>query len=125
MPSPVPKDWAELNLPIFKVFPDRGKHPPVMLDRDVCVIGRDYDANLPLSAPQVSRHHALIIRGRSKVYIRDLASKNGVQRNGKPVRETELSDDDSVRVGAYTLRCATGFSGVAGTARTEDESGKS
>src|SRR5690348_4280818 len=109
MASPLPTDWAEHNLPIFKVFADQGSHPPVKLDRPVCVVGRDYDANLPLDAPQVSRHHALIVRDRSTVYLRDLASKNGVQRNGKRVREVELEDQDGLRLGAYTLRCASGF----------------
>src|SRR5947207_9684811 len=110
MAGPPTEDGAGEHLPIFKVSPDRGTHPPVALNRPVCVIGRDYDANLPLDAPQVSRHHALIVRSRTKVYLRDLASTNGVQRNGKLVREAELRDEDKVRVGAFTLRCASGFS---------------
>src|SRR6266516_1791932 len=57
-PTTLPADWAEQNLPIFRVYADQGSHPPVALNRPVCVIGRDYDANLPLESPQVSRHHA-------------------------------------------------------------------
>src|SRR5438105_1366957 len=103
------QDSVSNPLPIFQVVPDRGKHPPVALDRPVCVIGRDYDANLPLEAPHVSRHHALIVRDRSRVYLRDLASLNGVRWNGKPVFETELADDDTVRIASFTLRCKSGF----------------
>src|SRR5207253_456653 len=59
-PTTLPADWAEQTLPLFRVYADQGSHPPVALNRPVCVIGRDYDANLPRESPQVSRHHALI-----------------------------------------------------------------
>ncbi len=109
----MPKQWAEQHLPIFGVFPDEGagSHPPVALDRRVCVVGRLYGANLPLDHPQTSRYHALVVRDNGHVYLRDLASTNGVQRNGEPVLEVELADDDVLRVGAFTLRCASGFNG--------------
>ena len=103
------KHWAKQNLPIFKVFADQGKHPSVALDRPVCVVGRRYGVNLPLDAPHVSKYHALIVRDGARIYLRDLASTNGVERNGEPVEEVELHDEDSVRFGAYTLRCASGF----------------
>jgi pSer/pThr/pTyr-binding forkhead associated (FHA) protein len=44
------------------------------------------------------------------VYVRDLASTNGVERNGVPVQEPALSDDDILRIGSYTFRCDSGFS---------------
>src|SRR4051812_49329764 len=109
MAAPTFGDSQAQSPPILKVFADIGKHPPVALDRPVCVIGRDYDANLPLDAPEVSRHHALIVRDQAAIYLRDLASKNGVQRNGRAVSEIVLVEDDTLRVGAFTLRCATGF----------------
>jgi pSer/pThr/pTyr-binding forkhead associated (FHA) protein len=95
--------------PRFDVVPQNGWHPAVMLDRPLCVIGRDYDANLPLDGPQVSRHHALVVRDGSRVYVRDLASKNGTLHNGERVVEAELNDGDQIRLGSFTLRCATGF----------------
>jgi len=103
------KDWAKQNLPIFKVFADQGKHPAVAMDRPVCVIGRQYGVNLPLNAPQVSRYHALIVRDGGHIYLRDLASTNGVERNGQPVGEASLHDAYSLRIGAFTLRCDSGF----------------
>src|SRR5688572_8494488 len=103
------KDWAKQNLPIFKVFADQGTHPSVAMDRPVCVIGRQYGVNLPLNAPQVSRYHALIVRDGDRIYLRDLASTNGVERNGEPVGEAALHDADNLRIGAFTLRCASGF----------------
>jgi pSer/pThr/pTyr-binding forkhead associated (FHA) protein len=98
------------TLPIFKVWADGGTHPPVALDKPVCVIGRnEVGVNLPLHSPQVSKLHALVVRTQRKVYVRDLASRNGVQRNGAPVQEVGLSDEDVLRIGSYTLRCASGF----------------
>src|SRR5688572_1828374 len=103
------------TLPIFKVWADGGKHPPVALDKPVCVIGRnEVGVNLPLHAPQVSKLHAVVVRTQRKVYLRDLASRNGVQRNGEPVQEVGLSDEDVIRIGAYTLRCSSGFGQAEG-----------
>ncbi len=97
-------------LPIFKVWADDGVHPSVALDKAVCVIGRrEIGVNLPLQAPEVSKLHALVVRTQHSVYVRDLASRNGVQRNGAPVQEVGLSDEDVLRIGSYTLRCASGF----------------
>src|SRR5688500_4859181 len=102
-------------LPIFKVWADDGKHPPVALDRAVCVIGRrEVGVNLPLQAPEVSKLHAFVVRTHPGVYVRDLASRNGVQRNGTPVQEVGLSDEDVLRIGSYTLRCASGFGHAEG-----------
>jgi pSer/pThr/pTyr-binding forkhead associated (FHA) protein len=93
------------------VWADEGSHPPVKLDRPVCVIGRrENGVNLPLSSPQVSKMHALVVRDIHGVYVRDLASTNGVERNGVPVQEAGLSDEDILRIGSYTFRCDSGFS---------------
>jgi pSer/pThr/pTyr-binding forkhead associated (FHA) protein len=99
-------------VPVFKVWADEGSHPPVKLDRPVCVIGRRAaGVNLSLQSPQVSKMHALVVRdARRGVYLRDLASTNGVQRNGAPVHEAGLSDEDVLRIGSYTFRCDSGFS---------------
>ena len=59
------------NVPIFKVAADQGKHPPVGLDRPVCVVGRKDYVNLPLPAKEVSKLHALIVREQRRVYLRD------------------------------------------------------
>src|SRR5947208_15306546 len=75
-PTTLPADWAEQNLPIFRVYADQGSHPPVALNRPVCVIGGDYDANFALEGPQVSRLDVLFVRSPAAVYHRHLASTN-------------------------------------------------
>jgi pSer/pThr/pTyr-binding forkhead associated (FHA) protein len=118
---PLSKEVAKF-LPVFKVFADDGTHPSVALTKPVCVIGRRaVGVNLPLSAPEVSKLHAFVVRSQHHVYVRDLASRNGVQRNGAPVQEVGLSDEDVLRIGSYTLRCASGF-GHAETSGAADDS---
>ncbi len=96
-------------LPVFNIFADDGNRSPVALDRAVCVVGRQEGTNLPLPAEHVSKVHAFIVREQGRVYLRDLASTNGVELNGAPVQEAGLSDADTLRIGSYTLRCASGF----------------
>ena len=108
MRAPLPQPVSQ-SVPIFKVAADQGTHPRVGLDRPVCVVGRKEPANLPLPAKEVSKLHALIVREQRRVYLRDLASTNGVEVNGAAVREVGLSDADIVRIGSYTLKCETGF----------------
>ena len=43
-------------------------------------------------------------------YVRDLASRNGISVNGTDVRESPLADAATLRIGAFTLKCESGFS---------------
>ena len=79
------------------------------LDLPVCIVGRHGNSHLSLPAPQVSKLHALLVREKHRVYVRDLASTNGVEVNGDAVRERALRDADVLRIGAYTLQCEAGF----------------
>jgi pSer/pThr/pTyr-binding forkhead associated (FHA) protein len=53
------------------------------------------------------------------VYVRDLASRNHLYVNDEQVTEAELKDGDAVRVGPFTLQCASGFGGEDGAAAEE------
>ncbi len=57
-------------------------------------IGRCETSDLQIDSAQVSREHAQIYRRGNIWAIRDLGSTNGTQVNGKPVRESFLSDGD-------------------------------
>ena len=114
--SSVRSKQASGVVPLFKVVAgDRETAHPLRLDRAVCVVGRQPGSNLALPAPQVSKLHALLVRDpRRGVYVRDLASTNGVEVNGLGIREAALRDADVVRIGAYTLQCEAGFGQPAG-----------
>ncbi len=61
-------------------------------------IGRCETSDLRIDSAQVSREHAQIYRRGSIWAIRDLGSTNGTQVNGKPVRESFLSDGDILAI---------------------------
>jgi pSer/pThr/pTyr-binding forkhead associated (FHA) protein len=101
-------EQASQHPPIFKLI-ESNNAQPVALDRAVCLIGRRRGTNLPLNAPTISKVHAFIVREHGRIYVRDLASTNGVEVNGGHVQEAGLSDDDLVKIGSYTLSCTSGF----------------
>jgi pSer/pThr/pTyr-binding forkhead associated (FHA) protein len=68
------------------------------------LIGSRNRAHLHLLSSTISRNHACIITGRTGVYVRDLASRNGVIVNGQKVRESELQDGDSIQVGSFQFK---------------------
>jgi pSer/pThr/pTyr-binding forkhead associated (FHA) protein len=46
------------------------------------VLGRALDADVVLSIPEVSRHHALVVRRDNEVLLSDIDSANGTALNG-------------------------------------------
>lgn len=68
------------------------------------MIGSRNRAHLHLLSSTISRNHAGIVTGKSGVYIRDLASRNGVIVNGRKLRESELQDGDLVQLGSFKFK---------------------
>ena len=66
-------------------------------------IGRCETSDLQIDSVQVSREHAEIYRRGTIWTIRDLGSTNGTHVNGKPVRESFLSDGDIIAVAETEL----------------------
>jgi adenylate cyclase len=66
-------------------------------------IGRGPDNEVRLSDPSVSRHHAVVERGREGWMIRDLGSTNGTRLNGERVERAPLGAGGTVQIGAFTL----------------------
>jgi len=84
------------------------------LDRDVITIGRDPGNNIVISDPQVSRHHARIIRMGELMTIEDVGSTNGTFVNG--VRLTgphTLSNGDVISLGDVVTLSYYGMSPAA------------
>ena len=69
-----------------------------------CVIGRMPDCGIVLSDPNVSRHHAQVVRQGDRYAISDLGSTNGTKVNGIPVRTQLLEPGDEVMVGSTRIR---------------------
>lgn len=62
-------------------------------------IGRSSDCDVTLDDPVVSGHHAIIERVDGQVYVRDLASTNGIHINGEKVKEAVLRPEDHLLIG--------------------------
>jgi ABC-type bacteriocin/lantibiotic exporter with double-glycine peptidase domain len=67
------------------------------------VVGRDPGADLVLDDPNISRHHAVLVRTGEHVEVRDDGSANGTRVNGRRVGESELSDGDRIGIGRWEL----------------------
>ena len=77
----------------------------IILDADVCRIGRGDSNDVVIDDDLVSREHAVVERvegpsdGSSKYILRDLGSTNGTFVNHKQVKEHLLNEDDMIRIG--------------------------
>jgi hypothetical protein len=83
------------------VLPDGRR---VGVTAEAVTIGRMPECSIPLSDPNVSRHHAEIRRDGAQAVLFDLGSTNGTKVNGAPVQTRELNDGDVITVGRTSLR---------------------
>lgn len=70
-------------------------------------IGRAPDNDIVLDDPQVSRHHAQVVRRGDEISVEDLGSTNGTLVNGvrlAPHAPQPLRDGDELRLGKLALR---------------------
>ncbi len=79
----------------------------VTIDHSPFKIGRCETSDLRIDSAQVSREHAEIYQRGSIWAIRDLGSTNGTRLNGKPVRESFLSDGDILEIAETELTFVT------------------
>jgi hypothetical protein len=76
----------------------------VPLTGPVTIIGRGHDADLRLSDPGVSRHHAQVELRSGEVWLEDLGSTNGTTLDGAPVTvPTALTSGQRIAVGSSVL----------------------
>jgi ABC-type multidrug transport system ATPase subunit/pSer/pThr/pTyr-binding forkhead associated (FHA) protein len=76
---------------------------PIKLGDDEVTIGRRLDNAVVLSHPQVSAHHAKLVREGGAYRILDLNSTNHVYVNGQLVTNYLLKMGDEMRIGPYRL----------------------
>ena len=76
---------------------------PIKLEEDEVTIGRRLDNRVVLSHPQVSAHHAKLVREGGAYRILDLHSTNHVYVNTQLVTDQLLKMGDEIRIGPYRL----------------------
>jgi pSer/pThr/pTyr-binding forkhead associated (FHA) protein len=84
--------------------PDLGTRIELAEAPSTIVIGRGHEAELVLSDVDVSRAHLEVERDLDGAIVRDLDSKNGLEINGRRLRERRLKHGDVLRIGATTMR---------------------
>ncbi|HEU5367004.1 MAG TPA: FHA domain-containing protein, partial [Ktedonobacterales bacterium] len=76
---------------------------PIKLDAHELTIGRHADNTVVLAHPQVSAHHAKLVREGGAYRILDLHSTNHIYVNAQPVTNHLLKLGDELRIGPYRL----------------------
>ncbi|MBU4301971.1 MAG: DUF3662 and FHA domain-containing protein [Actinobacteria bacterium] len=80
-----------------------GVAPFFALEGEVTRIGRVTDNDIVLPDPNMSRVHAQVTRRGGSYFITDLDSTNGTWLNEQRVSESELGDNDVIRLGSTRL----------------------
>jgi hypothetical protein len=79
---------------------DGQRHP---IDKRVTVIGRSQDCDVQLADPNVSRRHAEVRQEDTAFWIVDLGSTNGMEVNGRRLRQAKLEDGDRITIGSTEI----------------------
>src|SRR5689334_16820871 len=79
--------------------------PAIPLKRVITVLGAIKTAHIHLHSKgkQVSQVHAVIVSSDHRLYVRDIASRTRVFVNDKAVREADLHDGDTLKLGEFTF----------------------
>jgi pSer/pThr/pTyr-binding forkhead associated (FHA) protein len=82
-----------------------GQNPTtVQLLKDVTVLGRSPQTDIPLADDNASRRHCQVRKWAGKFLVEDLQSKNGTFVNGAKIsKEHPLNDGDLIAVGDTTI----------------------
>lgn len=113
---------AEVASLLVSAGPGLGQRLPFALPERVYRVGRAPSCDLVLPDDDVSREHAAFERRWDGVYVRDLDSKNGIDRGGERVRgEQRLQDGDELVLGASRLRLEDPEDRYLARMRTEEQ----
>ena len=75
------------------------------IEEDAVLIGRRSDNDVVIDEPQISRHHARLVRADGALYLEDLASANGTFIDGDRLKgRTLLEAGQTVSFGSYAIR---------------------
>ncbi|HVR29341.1 MAG TPA: FHA domain-containing protein, partial [Thermoanaerobaculia bacterium] len=92
----------------LRVTPAEGDPFDFVLDRDSVTVGRSSTADLALSDPFLSRHHARLMRRDDRLLVEDLGSRNGTFVNDLAVEgPTEVKPGDVIRLSASSISVAS------------------
>ena len=97
VPLPAPEADGQVEREVVVLRIDGERHE---IDKRVVVLGRAQDCDIQLSDPNVSRRHAELRREDASYWIVDLGSTNGMEVNGRRLRQAKLEDGDTIMLGS-------------------------
>ena len=88
-----------MRSPYLRWFAAEGREQVFVLSVDETLLGRKSDADVILTDPYVSRHHAKIVKGQDGYDLVDLQSTHGSFVNGHRVTKQVLRSGDRISLG--------------------------
>jgi pSer/pThr/pTyr-binding forkhead associated (FHA) protein len=91
----------------FRLVPLDGG-PPVDLDKDLTLVGRNEDCDIRLDHKSISKVHSVLAKTDGLILVRDLGSTNGTRVNGQRVRRAALLPNDHLAFANFRYRVKFG-----------------
>lgn len=85
-----------------------GGGEPLVLGRDIVVLGRHSQCDIRLDDTSVSKLHCLFVLSEGMIWVRDLGSTNGTHVNGHRIRRAALLPNDLLEIGRIRFRVVLG-----------------
>ncbi len=73
-------------------------------DKPEITLGRGPSNDIVIDGPQISRHHARIVRSEDGLFLEDLGSANGTFIDGVRITRSRLEPGQTISLGSYALR---------------------
>ncbi len=96
-PSPSGDGDAQVGREAVALTIDGERHE---IAKKVVVLGRGQECDIQLADPNVSRRHAELREEETSYWIVDLGSTNGLEVNGRRLRQAKLEDGDRITLGS-------------------------
>lgn len=81
---------------------------PVVVVREINVVGRKEDCDLFLDHKSVSKVHCILVKGDGLLLLRDVGSTNGTRVNGQRVRRATVLPNDQLHIASLRYRVEVG-----------------
>src|SRR5947208_4496912 len=81
---------------------------PIEIVKDLTLVGRKEDCDLPVDHKSVSKLHCVIVKTDGLLLVRDLGSTNGTRVNGQRVRRAALLPNDQLHIASVKFRVYLG-----------------
>ena len=98
-----------------ELVPDHGG-PPILITRDVTLIGRREYCDIQLDDPSLSKRHCVLVKTDGLLMVRDLATTNGTRVKGQMIRWAALLPNDRISIGKLKFRVFLGPDGSSSAA---------